>query len=413
MRMRTGWAIASMAMLAVACAPVPKAPPEPPTMPEPQEKTSRVQLRVTSFAALPGWEEDRQGAALTAFQKSCVKILTLPANRKLGANDGVPGGTAANWRQPCQIVQNLDPQDHTQARRFFQTWFIPYEVSDAGDAPGDGSAGEGLFTGYYEPELNGAWQRGGAFQTPLYARPADLVSVSLGAFDDELGGNTLWGRVEDGKLRPYPSREHIENGLVDGLKPLLWVDDPVDVFFLQVQGSGRVKMPDGTIARVGFAGKNGLKYRSIGRILIDSGEIPANRLTMDAIRDWVHARPAEGPGLLRQNPSYIFFRLLDGDGPLGAQGVALTPGRSLAIDRRYMPLGAPLWLMTHAPLDASAPFNRLMVAQDTGGAIKGVVRGDIFFGPGAPAARQAGNMKRPGRYVILLPLSVVPAQAGH
>lgn len=391
-------------LTAAACAPVPTSKPAPtPTEPT---KPSKVELRTTTFSDLPGWRADRHGQALVAFQKSCKKILTLPATRNLAANDAAPGGTVANWQQPCKTSLTLDVTDDGAARRFFETWFVPYEVADAGNP-------EGLLTGYYEPELNGSWTRGGAFQTPLYARPTDLVSVSLGAFDDELGGNTIWGRVDGGKLRPYADRARIENGDVSGLTPLLWVDDPVDAFFLHVQGSGRVRMQDGSIARVGFAGKNGRTYKSIGRVLIDSGEIPADRLTMDAIRKWVHARPVEGPALLKKNPSFVFFRLLKGDGPLGAQGVALTERRSLAIDRRFLPLGAPLWLSTHEPLDASKPLQQLMIAQDTGGAIKGVVRGDIFFGPGDAAAKHAGNMKRPGRYYLLLPISVIPVQASR
>ncbi|HEY9078602.1 murein transglycosylase A [Magnetovibrio sp.] len=388
--------------------------PASPTLPaSPQAETGpepKVELRSWTFSALPGWSSDKHGEALAAFQKSCARMMTLPHNRNVAANDAAPGGMVQNWQGPCGAAKTVSVGDHAQAKRFFETWFVPYEVADVGDP-------EGLFTGYYEPELNGAWNRGGPYQTALYARPDDLVSVSLGAFDDELGGNTIWGQVSDGKLVPYADRARIEAGEVKGLRPLLWVDDPVDAFFLHVQGSGLVKLSDGSFVRVGFAGKNGRTYKSIGRVLIDSGEIPADRLTMDAIRDWVHARPVAGPELLRKNPSYVFFRLLDGigdgDGPLGAQGVSLTSGRSLAVDRRYLPLGAPLWLMTHDPLDANRPFQRLMIAQDTGGAIRGVVRGDIFFGHGADAGKRAGNMKRPGRYFILLPLSVVPTLADN
>jgi len=399
-------AAALIVVLAVGCAPAPR-----PTVSTPSpalETPPRVVLRGATFSTLPGWFRDRHGQALAAFQKSCVKLLTLPSARNVAANDAAPGGTVRDWQGPCTAAKAIPTNNDAAAKRFFETWFAPYEVADAG-------APEGLFTGYYEPELNGAWRRGGAYQTPLYARPDDLVSVSLGAFDDELGGNTIWGRVNNGKLTPYAARARIETGQIKGLRPLLWVDDPVDAFFLHVQGSGRVKMTDGSVARVGFAGKNGRTYKSIGRVLIDSGEIPADRLTMDAIRDWVHARPVAGPQLLRKNPSYVFFRLLDGhgEGPLGAQGVALTPGRSLAVDRRFLPLGAPLWLTTFDPLDATRPFQRLMIAQDTGGAIRGVVRGDIFFGSGDEAAKRAGNMKRAGRYYILLPLSVVPVQAAN
>ena len=393
-----------LSALVVGCAPrlEPPAPPAPPAE-KADTKPSKVQLRSIPYSALPGWVGDRHAEALSAFQKSCERLLVLPADRAVASNGAAPGGTVANWRQPCETAQALTGVDDFGARHFFETWFVAYEVMDAG-------VRDGLFTGYFEPELNGSWTRDEVFQTPLYARPDNLVSASLGAFDDDLGGSTIWGRVADGKLKPYAARAAIENGDVPGLQPLLWVDDPVDAFFLHIQGSGRVRMQDGTVAQLGFAGKNGLKYKSIGRVLIDSGEIPADRLTMDAIRKWVHARPEEGPALLKKNPSFVFFRLLDGDGPLGAQGVVLTPGRSLAVDRRYIPLGAPLWLTTHEPLDAKTPFQRLMVAQDTGGAIKGVVRGDIYFGSGTEAGKEAGNMKRPGRYYLLLPISVVPVQ---
>lgn len=387
-----------------ACAPLSKAPV--PTEPSTSQKPSKIELRGTTFSALPGWSSDHQAQALTAFQKSCAKILTLPLTRRMAANDAAPGGTVAQWQGPCTAVKTLKSGDDAAARRFFETWFMPYEVRE-------NAKPSGLFTGYYEPQLKGSWSKGGSYQTPLYARPADLVSASLGAFDDDLGGSTIWGRVEDGKLLPYADRRDIETGRVQGLKPLLWVESSVDAFFLHVQGSGQIIMTDGSMARVGFAGKNGRPYQSVGRILIDSGEIPADRLTMASIRDWVEARPQTGPELLQKNPSFVFFRLLEGDGPLGAQGVALTAGRSLAVDRRYLPLGAPLWLSTHEPLDANKPLQRLVIAQDTGGAIKGVVRGDIFFGSGLDAAKHAGNMKRPGRYFILLPLSVLPVQTAQ
>lgn len=401
-------------LLLSACAPgfmKPSRPPEKPIADKPTaDKPGQVQLRRASFAALVGWPKDRHGEALVAFQKSCASILKRPADRQLGGNASVPGGRNGDWQAACKKALALNTADHASARAFFESQFTPYEVHDAlaADAPQTGPQ-TGLFTGYYVPDLNGAWARGGKYQTPLLARPDDLVSVSLGAFDDSLGGNTLWGRVVDGKLQPYHDRKAIEGGVLGAkAKPLLWVDSPVDAFFLHVQGSGQVRLADGTVRHVGFAGKNGLTYKSIGRILIDRGEIPAEKLSMDAIRAWIDARPQEGQALIEQNPSYVFFRLLEGDGPLGAQGVALTGGRSLAVDLRYMPLGAPVWLETHEPLDGKQAMNKLMVAQDTGGAIRGVVRGDIFFGAGVQATKQAGNMKRPGRYFILLPNGLKP-----
>jgi len=394
-------------LFVVACARIPT--PVPPR-PQPESKVGQqipADLREVAFASLDGWNEDRHGEALTAFQKSCVKLLTLPDQRSLALAKGAPGGRVKNWRGSCQAALALRPTDSAGAKRFFETWFIPYAVRT-----GQVLDEEGLFTGYYEPELNGAWRRGGVFQIPLLARPVDLVSVSLGTFDSQLGGNTVWGRVANGRVAPYLDRAAIESGALGNLaRPLLWVDNSVDAFFLHVQGSGRVRMQDGSVVRVGFAGKNGKPYRSIGRILIDDGEIPADRLTMGAIRAWVKAHPVKGAALLIRNPSYVFFRVLQGDGPMGAEGVALTPERSLAVDRRFMPLGAPVWLETHDPLNKRKPYNRLMVAQDAGGAIKGVVRGDIFFGAGQRATRRAGNMKRPGRYFIFLPHSVFPPQS--
>lgn len=401
------WALFPVLGLALAsCAtpPVSPAPPAPTPEPTPQVEPggAKVTVRLRTFAALNGWAKDQHGDALKAFQKSCTKLLTLPANRKLSVKGAVNSGTVQDWKPVCLVAATLSVQDHGVAKQFFETWFMPYEVQDP-------SSKNGLFTGYYEPELKGSLVRGGAYQTPLLARPTDLVSVNMGTFDENLGGNTIWGRVKNGRLRPYPTRSAIESGALGNLsKPILWVDSSVDAFFLHIQGSGRVKLANGEIKRVGFAGKNGQPYKSVGRVLIDSGEIPASRLTMDAIRNWVDTRPVEGPKLLQKNPSYIFFHILKGAGPIGAQGVALTAGRSLAIDRRFMPLGVPLWLETHEPLNKNIPFQRLMVAQDTGGAIKGVVRGDIFFGAGERATKRAGNMKRPGRYFILLPHSVQP-----
>jgi len=400
--------ILGLAVLLASCA----APPEPsapspapsPVVPKIEEPpvVSKVKVRLRTFAALNGWAKDQHGEALKAFQKSCTRLLTLPATRKLAVNGAVNSGTVQDWKPACLVAATLSVQEHLSAKQFFETWFLPYEVQDS-------QTPNGLFTGYYEPELKGSLVQGGAYQIPLLARPTDLVSVNMGSFDKDLGGNTIWGRVKNGRLRPYPNRTAIEAGALGPLtKPIMWVDSSVDAFFLHIQGSGRVRLANGDIKRVGFAGKNGQPYKSVGRVLIDSGEIPANRLTMDAIRNWVDARPVEGAKLLQKNPSYIFFRILKGDGPIGAQGVALTAGRSLAIDRRYLPLGVPLWLETHEPLNKNIPFQRLMVAQDTGGAIKGMVRGDIFFGAGARATKRAGNMKRPGRYFILLPHSVQP-----
>ncbi len=289
------------------------------------------------------------------------------------------------------------------ARRFFETWFRPYVVQPAGEQP------DGLFTGYFVPELRGAMTRGGRFQVPLYGRPDDLVSVDLGRFDDTLTGRSLAGRVVKGALVPYPSRREIDGGVLAGRSaPILWVDSTVDAFFLHIQGSGVVSLADGRTMRVGYAGTNGRPYTAIGKALADRGAIPRDRVSMQSIRAWLAANPAEAAEVMAQNDRYVFFRSLPGNAPVGAEGVALTPERSLAVDRRFLPFGVPMWVDTTDPVDPSQPFRRLMVAQDTGSAIRGAVRGDIFFGQGRLAARRAGLMKQRGRYFVLLPRSVRP-----
>ena len=366
------------------------------------EKEAQVKLQPWTFSALYGWNDDDRRDTLSAFVLSCGRIKKMSPSAPVAASARITGGTAADWVGACGAAEKINNPSINDARQFFESWFTPYLVADKQNP-------DGLFTGYFEPELVGALEKSDIFQTPLYAKPDDLISATLGDFDEELAGNTIWGRVENGKLKPYARRKEIEDGTSGvKLKPLAWVADPVEAFFLHVQGSGRVRLGDGTILRLGFAGKNGRKYKSIGRVLIDRGEIPADRLTMDSISDWVKQHPTEGRELIQQNPSFVFFRKLDGPGPIGAAGVALTPGRSLAIDRRFLPLGAPIWVETIDPLNSKKPFNRLMITQDTGGAIKGVVRGDIFFGAGADARKMAGNMKRTGKYFILLPTSLLP-----
>jgi membrane-bound lytic murein transglycosylase A len=297
--------------------------------------------------------------------------------------------------------------DAEQARGFFEDWFQPYWVTDAG-------AADGLFTGYYEPLLFGSRDAGGRYTVPLYRAPADLVRVDLGRFDPELSGYSISGRIEGNQFVPYYSRAEIEAGALDGRGlELLWVDDAVDKFFLQIQGSGQVRLADGSLTRVGYAGQNGHPYRAIGRDLIELGALERAEVSLQSIRAWLEANPSSATTIMDRNRSYIFFEerrdLGPDDGPLGAQGVPLTAGRSLAVDLRHIPLGAPLWLETTVPWpEGPAPFRHLMIAQDTGGAIDGIVRGDVFFGAGARAEAAAGRMKSGGRYAILLPKSQVP-----
>jgi len=354
----------------------------------PGDAEDRPVFRNVPFSALPGWPADNHAAALPALLRSCP-----PMEKR-----GVEGfGSATTWRTICSDARAVTPGNRRAARAFFERNFQPAEVSGR-----DGT--DGLITGYFEPELRGARKRGGAFTVPLHIRPPDLVAVNLGRFYKGLKGKRIAGRVVKGQLIPYHDRRQIERGALHGKKlELVWVDSAADAFFLHVQGSGRIRLQNGAVMRVGYAGTNGQPYTAIGRALIARGAVPRENMSMQAIRGWMAANPSEGAKLMRTNKSYVFFRTLTGPGPLGAQGVALTPERSIAIDRRILPMGPPVWINTTLPDAAATPFRRLMVAQDTGGAIRGAVRADVFWGPGARAARMAGGMKSPGRYWFLQP----------
>lgn len=361
--------------------------------PSPPQK---LVLQPAAFSDLPGWTADSHADALPALGRSCDRLKSMPPGRSLGA--GEIAGTVAEWRAPCTAVSVAAASaDPGAARRYFETWFTLYLATDNGNS-------DGLFTGYYEAELRGAWTKKGRYQVPIYRPPDDLITVELGLFREEWKDQRVTGRRVDGRLVPYPTRSEIDAGALAGKgSELLWVDDAVDAFFLHVQGSGRVVMENGQMVRLGFAGRNGHSYVAIGRELIKRKAIPRERMSMQAIRAWLKANPEEASEVMALNPSFIFFRIIDGEGPIGAEGVPLTPGRSLAVDPTFVPLGLPIWLDTTDPLNPEQPLRRLVVAQDTGSAIKGPVRGDLFWGFGKTAAAKAGAMKQRGRYFILLP----------
>ncbi len=373
-----------------SCAGKPPAPPAPP--PEPP---ARLVLAPSTFADIPGWGADRHGEALPALLRSCARLARLPDTQAIG-NDAL-AGRVGDWRALCDAARTLPP---AAARNFFEANFLPFALSN-------NDARDGLFTGYYEPELNGSLTRTPRFSVPLYGRPDDLVTVDLGAFREELRGQRIAGRVEGGALRPYEPRARIVEGALGSRgKPLVWVDDATEAFFLEVQGSGRVVLPDGRVLRVGFAAQNGHPYVPIGRTLIERGALTRENVSMQSIKAWLAANPAEAAAIRNSNPSYVFFRTVEGDGPLGSEGVALTPGRSLAVDRSFLPMGVPMFLDAGDPLDANARLARLVMAQDTGGAIRGPVRGDVFWGAGKMAEEYAGRMRATGRAWILLPRAV-------
>jgi membrane-bound lytic murein transglycosylase A len=375
----------------------PSSPPSSATLPTPDVA---ARLSATTFRALPGWQADRHGDALRAFVRSCARLLKRSSNRKLKGFGRQT--TAQDWRAPCHAAAGMNKANHVAARWFFERWFTPYKVLTGQSS----QSSMGLFTGYYEAELKGSWQKTKRFNVPIYAKPKNLISADLGQFSAEWKGKRISGRLRNNKLVPYHARREIDRGILRGQGlELLWVDSAADAFFLHVQGSGRIRMTDGRTVRVGFAAKNGRPYVAIGRVLIKRGAISKENVSMQSIRAWIAAYPHKASELFAANPSYIFFRRLKATDTVGAMGVGLTPGRSLAIDRRYVPLGVPLWLETRDPLNARQPLNRLMIAQDTGSAIKGAVRGDVFWGFGAEAARRAGTMKSRGTYYLLLPKS--------
>ncbi|MCY4549933.1 MAG: MltA domain-containing protein [Defluviicoccus sp.] len=352
-------------------------------------------LEPVSFADLPGWAADRHAEALVAFRRSCTRPMRYPA--QAGA-DAERFGRAQDWRSVCAAAAHIADGDEAAARDFFERRFRPFRVVGK-----DGDTG--LITGYYEPELAGARQRSDAYKVPLHTRPRDLVTVDLSEFGDGFDGERLAGRVEDGRLKPYYSRAQIVDGALAGQGlEIIWVADPIEAFFLQIQGSGRVRLPDGEILRLGYAATNGRPYTAIGRELVAEGALALETVSLQSIRAWLRANPERRRDILDRNRSYVFFRELRGEGPIGSQGVALTPGRSLAVDRRFLPLGVPLWIDTPDPLDPENPLRRLTVAQDTGGAIRGAVRADLFCGAGREAEERAGRMRSPGRYYVLLPL---------
>lgn len=365
--------------------------------PETPEAPTLV-LTPAGFDSLPGWQQDQQGAALISFAQSCKGFARRPDSRKL-TGLAAAAGDYGKWKPICAAATSVLVDDHAAARAFFETWLQPYRV--------DKSA-SGLFTGYYEPLLQGSRQKSGPYQTPLLRRPNDLITVNLGDFKDDLKGDRIVGRVEKNRLKPYYDRAEIEAGKIDKDDlAIVYVDDPVDAFFLQIQGSGRVALAEGGEARIGYAAQNGRRYYAIGRELFKRGELEKGKISLQSIRAWLAANPDKAQEIMNTNPSFVFFEEKNGPGPIGAFGVPLTPGRSLAVDRKLIPLGVPVWLATDVP-DAANParksrYQRLMIAQDTGGAIKGTVRGDIFFGHGPVAEIQAGHMKSPGSWFLLLP----------
>ncbi len=372
---------------AVACpavTPCPACPVCPLPKPEPRE----AQFQPATWADLPGWDQTGHLRSLQAFLAGCARIQARAA-----------------WKTVCADAREVGVNGEVAARAFFETHFAPYRIV----AP-DGDE-EGLVTGYYEPVLAGRREQSADFRYPVFGVPDDLIVVDLAELHPELRTLRLRGRLQGRRLVPYLSRAEIDAsaGALPA-RPLVWVANAVDLFFLQIQGSGQIEFASGERVRLGFADQNGYPYRSLGRALVDRGELKLEQSSMQAIKAWAAKNPGTLQDALNTNPSYVFFRELplksaaaDGmEGPTGALGVPLTPGHSIAVDPRYIPLGAPVYLSTTFPASAT-PLQRLVLAQDTGGAIRGAIRADFFWGTGDDAGTQAGRMRQRGRMWLLWP----------
>jgi len=371
---------------------------------QPEAKLERV-----TFVDLPGWERDDHLAVFKTFLKSCEavgKAAAKPATNKAVSQCKVPSGDLA---AACRAAQDLASPTKASAKVFFETQFVPYRIAQ--------QKPKGLLTGYYEPVLEGSRTPQGKFQTPVYKRPPDLINVVAEADRASKHAGLTHVRKTSAGETPYPTRAEIEQGALAGKGlELLYLEDPVEVFFMHIQGSARIHLTDGTTVRINYDGKNGHPYTSIGRYLIDNNLLEANKVSMAALGNWLRADKARGQQVMWQNQSFIFFRELDNnsEGPMGAMAVTLTPGRSLAVDTGYHTLGTPLYVsapeLGHATKEGA--FNRLMVAQDVGSAIKGPERGDIYFGSGEKAGKLAGVTKHAGNFFVLLPTPAQSADRG-
>lgn len=376
-------------LLAAGCAQLPAPEATPCPCPRPPKPPADARYEPAAFAGLPGWAQAPHAGSVRAFVAGCIRLVN---SRALQA--------------ACEEARALPAGDDSAARAFFERAFTAYAIA----AP-DGAA-EGQITGYYEPVLEGSRVRSAQFPRPVFGLPEDLVVVDLAGQYPELRGMRLRGRLNGRRLEPYYSRGEIEDrtravldaqGTAFGAPVIAWVADPVEVFFLQIQGSGQIQLDSGERIRVGFAEQNGHPYRSLGRHLVERGEMTLDQASMQNIKAWAAANPQRLQEALNHNASFVFFRELPAiGGPIGALGVPLEAGYSIAVDPRHVPLGAPVFLATTYPLSPQ-PLERLVMAQDTGGAIRGAVRADFYWGSGNEAGALAGRMRQQGRMWILWP----------
>jgi membrane-bound lytic murein transglycosylase A len=391
-----------LALLAACTAPVtrptgPARPTVPTTQPPVEQPPTtsttppppQLRYEAADWNSLPGWKSDDIGAAWPALLTSCRATRMAPV-----------------WTSFCDAAKALPATDAAAQRRLIETRLKPWRVTTISRDGKNERVDSGIVTGYYEPVVNGSRKRGGVYQTPIYAVPDDLLTIDLGDMYPQLKGERIRGKLNGKRVVPYPDRAALADGKLLAGKEIAFLDSAVDAFFLQIQGSGRVRLNDGTVLRVAYADVNGQPYRSIGRYLVDKGEMTLEQVALPTLKMWLAANPARANEIFNANPSVVFFQEEKlGDptiGPRGALGYPLTAGRSMAVDPRMLPLGAPFFLSTLHPLTRK-PLQRLMLGQDTGGAIRGAIRGDFFWGLGAEAGEAAGAMREQGAFWLLWP----------
>lgn len=352
-------------------------------------KENGLELQAAVYSDLKNFEQDNMLEAVETFARSCSAVAENPQVLKNGKIKIEP----AAYLKICKKFKQNKPQTDAEMRGFVVENFRPYRVMANLNS-------QGKFTSYYEAELSASRQKHGAYKYPIYGRPNDLLEINLQDFGSSLPNQRLLGRQEKGRIVPYYTRAEIEQYGVDA-PVILWGNDPVDIYLMQIQGSAVALLDDGSSVRIRYADNNGHNFIGIGSILLKKGLLKPGEASMDKIRDWLKANPQTAKINMAENPRFIFHRISDAEGPVGALGVPLTAGRSLAVDPAYIPLGSLLWLETTAP-DKSA-LSKLVAAQDIGGAIKGAVRGDYFWGHGEEALLSAGKMNAAGQYYILLP----------
>jgi membrane-bound lytic murein transglycosylase A len=372
-----------------------------------------IQFEPLDWTAVDGWTLDDTAAAFATFQQSCKPLIAAAKAKRPPRRETDRRVFRHALAAVCVEAAKLDAPDSATARKFFEKNFRPVQIGALGEE-------NGFYTGYYEPIVEGSRFPSDEYDVPIYARPSNLVPAhrrsARGEFPNRGRVGRRFGRRH---IVPYYDRGEIEDGVLAGRGlEICWLKDPIDAFFLQIQGSARVKLDTGKTLRLNYAAHNGLPYTPVGRILIDRGLIPKAEMSMDRIREWMNNNPTEADQLRRQNRSYVFMRetgLADDDEAVGAQGVPLTPRRSIAVDRRLHVYGTPVFVSADLPIDSEAPvtpFRQLMIAQDTGSAIVGPARADIYFGAGKEAGEIAGRLKQSGKFVMLVPRALDPSLAG-